>query len=756
MLLHLFVKLLLLLIYFILLMVLVRLLDVSAWYETGFLAAHLVDPFSLSVRKLKLLLEARGLGYEGLLEREELVQLAETSGDIRAGDLSLLEKKSENEPKQQKSEEFNGRAHFLEEVEDKKDSVWLIQVIPGAATPLLGSSIWKSVIQKVSFFGIRTGVFVCARDIRFCRQKGWHKPFVLLAMPEGQQYKDRVVMKQLFAPLKSSAVVDWVNSQLSAKLSEIHDPDELCDGWLEPKQREDYSQNVRAVVFTQEEIPSILYSALSMRYSGRIKFGFYRKGSVRCIDLKPDSKTHLVVSTSDGVFLYGQRKGEYLNIDALDVYFHTLVPEINDVFICSFVMVNIFCFMDLFLTSGGLAKILLCFFWQLGKLNLFFILCWLPLQWTFQLPVLAPFSKFVWWAVQVFFQTRFAGQLRQDWLLHSDHWVFACIMFCVYCFVTGHFVKKCRPQSQEDTLSSVEWMRLAFHQWHLFMIRPRNGWHQGGPQISTNLEEGMDLFMERVTPDLWLHPVITGEYIHNLPQWKFGGFRKSSEAGFKRLCRSCQSVWKGFFCLRAEEDRQETFEKACEKIREMFANKVTTKEKTISDVPDVKSFNKEKGGNHDDWVIMKQPEISKKGKTVESACSDDNVFCQKCLDIICSGREAENFDPSTIKEPPFLHQDVKQSTCQISENKSVLEDLIPKMKSEEMFDPWPEEILQSHDCAICLEMYTPGSSLCGLPCGHAFHFECVQVWLCGGKHCCPTCRWPAFKRKPSKLSKYKE
>lgn len=259
MLLHLFVKVALLLLYLVLLVLLLRLLDISAWYEAGFVASQLVDPLSLSVRKLKLLLESRGLSHEGVLEREELVQLAESSGDIANADLKLLERKSVTDARHQKSEEFTSRAHFLEEVEDKKDSVWLIQVVPGAEVPLLGSTTWKNIIQRVSFFGIRTGIFLCARDMRFCRSRGWLKPSVLLAMPDGQQYKDHVVMRQLYSPANAQSVVGWVNQQLSSKLTEIEDEEELCNHWLEFKSEEETRQSVRAVIFTTQEKPSIVF-----------------------------------------------------------------------------------------------------------------------------------------------------------------------------------------------------------------------------------------------------------------------------------------------------------------------------------------------------------------------------------------------------------------------------------------------------------------------------------------------------------------
>lgn len=58
-----------------------------------------------------------------------------------------------------------------------------------------------------------------------------------------------------------------------------------------------------------------------------------------------------------------------------------------------------------------------------------------------------------------------------------------------------------------------------------------------------------------------------------------------------------------------------------------------------------------------------------------------------------------------------------------------------------------ESAIYSPECAICLEMYESGVMLCGLPCRHSFHKDCIVTWLERDNHHCPICRWPAYKYK---------
>ncbi|MGH0120100.1 UNVERIFIED_CONTAM: hypothetical protein FKN15_062790 [Acipenser sinensis] len=72
-------KLFLLLLYFLMLFVLARFFEASVWYESGIFATQLVDPVTLSFKKLKTILECRGLGYSGLPEKKDVRELVENS-----------------------------------------------------------------------------------------------------------------------------------------------------------------------------------------------------------------------------------------------------------------------------------------------------------------------------------------------------------------------------------------------------------------------------------------------------------------------------------------------------------------------------------------------------------------------------------------------------------------------------------------------------------------------------------------------------
>jgi hypothetical protein len=60
-----FLKLILFLAYIVILFILARLLEAIAWIEVGNLSRRLLDPMTMSVIKLKALLDQRGINYEG-------------------------------------------------------------------------------------------------------------------------------------------------------------------------------------------------------------------------------------------------------------------------------------------------------------------------------------------------------------------------------------------------------------------------------------------------------------------------------------------------------------------------------------------------------------------------------------------------------------------------------------------------------------------------------------------------------------------
>jgi E3 ubiquitin-protein ligase RNF103 len=64
------------------------------------------------------------------------------------------------------STNFTCGMHFYEEVEDTKDSVWVVQVVRDRGRVFVPQHDWKTFVRKVSRFGVRTGVFDCSFDQR--------------------------------------------------------------------------------------------------------------------------------------------------------------------------------------------------------------------------------------------------------------------------------------------------------------------------------------------------------------------------------------------------------------------------------------------------------------------------------------------------------------------------------------------------------------------------------------------------------------
>ena len=67
--------------------------------------------------------------------------LTSFAGDVLEGELELLEQEERNSDTE--STQFSCGAHFYEEVEDKKDSVWVVQVIIIGTTEVLWGGDWQ-------------------------------------------------------------------------------------------------------------------------------------------------------------------------------------------------------------------------------------------------------------------------------------------------------------------------------------------------------------------------------------------------------------------------------------------------------------------------------------------------------------------------------------------------------------------------------------------------------------------------------------
>lgn len=101
-----------------------------------------------------------------------------------------------------------------------------------------------------------------------------------------------------------------------------------------------------------------------------------------------------------------------------------------------------------------------------------------------------------------------------------------------------------------------------------------------------------------------------------------------------------------------------------------------------------------------------------------------------------------NMGPGRSSPTSHCHRDGRSATADRDLQSDGTEDQVCD------WPDWPADMLSCSECVVCLETFEVAELLMGLPCGHAFHQHCIMVWLAAGRHCCPVCRWPSYKKKP--------
>lgn len=618
----------LLLSYLFLIFLVARIFEISStWLKAGCLASQLLNPFALSVRKLKSILEQRGVSYTGLVEKKELVELVEACGAVTEGEnCSVVTESSADDSEEADDLKFTGATHFFEEVEDTKAGTWLVDVIPEGHSSLLRSRQWLSLKRKIARFGIRMGTFRCENDPRLCIKYGWHRPSLVISMPKGNKPKGNVILRAYDSKPSVEFVFRWINKELSSKVVIFNTLDEFKDTF-EANMK---VNPVYVVLFSKLSEPPLYLGSLSVHFTGRVRFGHVRIsdwGTERLIlkRYNVDNFPSLMIFTPEGNFTYGHRKGEWIKYGPLELFLRTIHPEVNDVFVTVLLIVNMSCFMELFLMNGCILKRVIHFIWLLTFYNTSLIILCLPAVAMFQLPFLSPVLEYTLKYCRYLMTSEAAAVMRDYIVFGLKH---RGIIFGGY-IVYGILVRLIRRKftyhfgSEDDNNNAVsvrDWFSQDLH-YLTNVVQSFPSLRQ--PQVdysASGLEDGFELLIRRLAvPELWLRPIIPTEYINSLPVWKF----------------CCSQV------------------------------------------------------NH--CCTTKQGHCAKKHRKNNNAC------CQESLK--------------------------------------------------------PAGMLVDHECAICLEDFRSGCLLLGLPCGHSYHQECIEAWLCGGtsystgRYCCPVCRWPAYKQK---------
>ncbi|CAJ1058413.1 E3 ubiquitin-protein ligase RNF103 isoform X1 [Xyrichtys novacula] len=652
-----------LLLYFLLLFLLARIFEAVVWYETGMFSTQLVDPVSLSYKKLKTILETRGLGYAGLAEKRDVSELVEKSGELTHGELySAMKKETEQtEAGDSSSTNFSGEMHFYELVEDTKDGIWLVQVIAQNRDALLSQSNWGKMVQKVSQFGIRTGTFNCSNDHRSCIRRGWQRSTLIMAVPQTSASKGKVMLREYDGRrIETEHIFRWMTSHVSQRIKTLRHSEQLKEEW-----RPDPTHPVKMFLFAHLSQPPAFFSSLSVKFTGRIDFIFVdirHWDNHSCLsEIGVTQSPAYILKMPEGIYRYGNSTGEFLSLVAMDTFLRSVQPEVNDLFVLSLVLINLLAWMDLFITQGATVKRFVVLIRTLGTYNSILLVSWLPVLALLQLPYLDALYGYSLKLLRYADTTTLASLVRADWTFYSSHPALFLSTYLAHGLLVDYFEKKrrCGARSQEDSTTNLEWLASLWDWYTSYLLHPIASLQQV-PSDHSDWDEDPNFLLERLAfPDLWLRPLVDTDYIKALPTWRFRAWSGTEGAGFD------------------DEADKET----------------------------------------------------------DSSRSDSE--------------SSEQTDESPDRGP---HTDPAASCSSCHENRDLpLADRSPEHQPCD-WSVWPCDVLHCSECVVCLENFVNKELLMGLPCGHAFHQQCIMVWLASGRHCCPVCRWPSYKKRQQRAA----
>ncbi|KAL6089549.1 hypothetical protein STEG23_000430, partial [Scotinomys teguina] len=440
--------------------------------------------------------------------------------DLMEGELySAL--KEEEASESVSSTNFSGEMHFYELVEDTKDGIWLVQVIANDRSPLVGKVHWEKMVKKVSRFGIRTGTFNCSSDPRYCRRRGWVRSTLIMSVPQTSTSKGKVMLKEYSGrKIEVEHIFKWITAHAASRIKTIYNVEHLKEEWNKSDQ-----YWVKIYLFAKLDQPPAFFSALSIKFTGRVEFIFVNVGNwdnkSYMTDIGVYNMPSYILRTPEGIYRYGNRTGEFISLRAMDSFLRSLQPEVNDLFVLSLVLVNLMAWMDLFITQGATIKRFVVLISTLGTYNSLLIISWLPVLGFLQLPYLDSFYEYSLRLLRYSNTTALASWVRADWGFYSSHPALFLSTYLGHGLLIDYFEKKRRRSSSDDVnANNLEWLSSLWDWYTSYLFHPIASL-QNFP-VESDWDEDPDLFLERLAfPDLWLHPLIPTDYIKNLPMWRF-------------------------------------------------------------------------------------------------------------------------------------------------------------------------------------------------------------------------------------------
>lgn len=357
--------------------------------------------------------------------------------------------------------------------------------------------------------------------IRFCNMKNWDSTRLILGLPQKFQSKSQVQLYTYTGSYKPASISHWIKDTVNKKVLVISDHRELNKNWISYKHSED--PEIRIVMVSRLSQVPLFYSALSVRFPGRIRFGVTSKEVLiksNAWKLLPEKEnlTYFII-TKERIFKYGTKSSESISFQSMETYLKSLYPSLNDIFILTLFICNSLTLFEICLVQGSFLKRIIMLLYCAIKYNIVLILVWMGLLTLFQIPFIANLIPYGLKLVRLFGSTDTMAFIRTDVKFYSHHLFLVELTLGLYLLLLGLWFYKARSEEEADQ----EWNFAQFRTLeHLFYpLHPRSLSHLNrNALLEWNQQE---------IPSLWMAAHMSSEYIKQLPTWSHTKWEQSSD-----------------------------------------------------------------------------------------------------------------------------------------------------------------------------------------------------------------------------------
>lgn len=420
--------------------------------------------------------------------------------------------------------------------------------------------------------------------------------------------------------IETEHIFKWMTAHVASRIKTIRMSQQLVEEW-HPSEK----HPVKMFLFAKLAQPPAFFSALSVKFTGRIEFIFVDVQSWDNItsleEIGVQQLPSYILKMPEGIYRYGNSIGEFISLQAMDTFLRSVQPEVNDLFVLSLVMVNLMAWLDLFITQGATIKRFVVLISTLGTYNSLLIISWLPILGFLQLPYLEGFYDYSLKLLRYADTTTIASWVRTDWTFYSSHPALFLSTYLAHGLLIDYFEKKRRCNNEEENPNNLEWLSSLWDWYTSYLVHPITSFHNFPNE--SDWDDDPNFLLERLAfPDLWLHPLIPIDYINNLPTWRFKCTQvcgpNSEENSGRDLDSNIQNTTGG----QTQGLNSEHEEHGCGKERDCAADSCCHSENG-GDVPCMKREAQEQQADWSQWP-------------------SDMIHCTEC--VVC----LENFETDCI------------------------------------------------------------------------------------------------------------